>query len=375
MIPTTQAGYNNGTQYQIELRRDDGTRLKIIDNVGGFNFTSAVNDVGRFSITLPADFDRTLIAIDRRVQFWRRPPGGGQYLEFQGLIRGITTSTSETGATTRQVYGFSLAYLLSGRVIAAAAQATNAVATAEAADDLCKRIVKNELGSSASAARALSSTCFSTAVNTTLGPTLTRSFSYDALLSVLQRVAEAARTAGTELYFDVVSTGETTFEFKTFTGQRGQDRTGGGKELVFELGRNLLEPQLDENWENEVNYAYALGQGVGTDRMTATAEAATRSTLSLFARRESAVNANTETTAAGLADTADARILAGRPVTTFTGKLLSLSGSIYGLDWGFGDRVKINYDGLQFTAMVRAVTIAVNGEGYESIDAMTESYL
>ena len=266
--------------------------------------------------------------------------------------------------------------LLRARVVAATTDSANAIITAEAADDAMKRIVTNELGASASAARQISSAYFSVAANATAAPTLTKVFSYANLLDVLRDLAEASRTAGTELYFDLVPTGETTFQFQTFTGQRGADRTTTlSRELVLSPAKNLVEASLELDARAAASFGYGLGQGLGAARTIQTAEDTEVTGLSVFGRRELAINAGAETAAGGVTQAAQHALSQARPRYTFSCVVANAPGSIYGVDWGYGDRLTVDFDGQQFTAMVRSVVVSVAGAGAETITPVMEAYL
>jgi hypothetical protein len=362
MFSAPEVAYQNGTNWQIELCRDDGTRLCIIDTVGAFSMTSIVNNVGNFTLTLPQGFNKTLIARDRRILFWRRPASGSMYLEFEGLIRKITTSADEYGNITRIIGGPSLEYLLSGRVVPWTAGQTTATQTMTA-DNMLKYVAWMNAGTSAEATRQYSSTVFSVQSYTTSGPTVTKTFGYRGALDVMREVCDAARQYGTETYFSIFPTGSVTFEYRTQINQPGSDRTGAGNTIIFGLEYgNLKNPRLIEDWTNEYNYVYALASD-----QTVTTAADSRGQSSLFALRETTVRG-------GVAD-ARAKVVASRPALTFTAELLSVPRSIYGLDWRFGDRVTITFDGRQFAALVRSVTISVNETGAETISSLVEAYL
>lgn len=364
----------NGTQSEIWLQRDDGTRLAVIDSAIEFDCTRVVNNVGNFHIALPEGFDSTLAALDRRVLIWRKPVGGAMYLEFVGLIRRITSTTNTNGNTKQVISGPGLNALLAARVVAYYAGSAYASKTA-AADDMMREIVRENLGASATdTARALPSTAFSLQADYSLGPSLTKSFSYRNVLDVLREISDAARLAGTPVYFDIEATGAESFEFRCYLNQRGQDRTLYGPIFGLDFG-NIARPTLDQDAGDECNYAYGLGQGEGEAREVQEASDTGRTGRSLYARWEAVANAVNESDPAGVLDAADARVIDGRPVTTFTAELLSVPGAVYGKDWGFGDKITVTYAGLQFSAIVRAVTVSVDETGRESVDSIIEAIL
>jgi len=358
-------------------------RVDLVEGVVKFSYTLAVNSYGPFSLTLPEEVDLNILALDNRVLFWRRPPGGQLSLDYEGFIRKRRTMADRSGNIVRVVSGYSLEYLLAGRQVAYPAGHAQASQT-DQADDMLKAIARFNLGSSALTGNGrksngdLSTTFFSVEADAAGGPSITKAFSYRNVLDVLKEIAQAARTAGTEVYFAIRPTTEAAFEFQTRIGQPGRDRTSdtGQGGLIFGLDRGNLElPILEEDATDEVNYAYALGQGEGANRVIQTAEDTTRSQRSLWGKREGKIDARQNSSAAGVTDEADSLLVARRPVNMFSAKLLSRPGSVYGLDWWFGDRVTVSFDARQFDALVRAVTVSVDETGREEIDTMLEAYL
>lgn len=382
--------YQNGTQYELWLAEHNGTRLAIMDLAGYFSFTRALNNIGFFSIVLPVGFDAGLLAKDRRVYFWRKPVGGVLNIAFEGFIRNIITESDREGGIVRIIQGPGLNYLLSGRYAAYPEANTNVdtTVTPVAADDLLKAVVRTNLGATATTANGrkasgvIDAAYFGVAADLTLGPTLSMAFSYRNVLEVCREICDASRTAGTELYFEIVPAtedGDThTMEFRTYIGQPGRDRTSdsadGGKTFGPDFS-NMAEPKLVENATDEINRAFALGQGQDSAREIQTSEDVTRQGASPFALREGIVWAMAATTAAAVLDAADAAVVAGRPRAILTGKLISMPGYIYGLDVDFGDRVTVSFDGRQGDALIRAATITVDENSDEQVDVAFESYL
>lgn len=372
MIPLYQM-LQNGTLYEIALARDDGARLATLDTVGKFSYTLALNRPGAFSLVLPADFDRRKIAKDRRVTIWRRPLGGANRIAFAGLVRLIDTAGAPP---VRTLAGPCMNVLLEQREVAYAAGSTQADQSG-AADTIAVNIVTQNHGSSATAARQFPAAYFGAAASPAGASTATKAFSYRNALDVLTELANTARQVGTGFYFGVVPTSETQVEFRTRTNEWGRDRTADtGTGLIFgvEYG-NMENPHFTEDYTAEINVVYGLGQDDGPARSVQTAEDTARSGLSIWARSEASVNASSEPTDAGVLAAARARVIAGRPRLAFTADLLSVPGAVYGKDWDFGDRVTCTYDGRQFDALVRAVTVSVNETGAERIDAKLEALL
>jgi hypothetical protein len=103
--------------------------------------------------------------------------------------------------------------------------------------------------------------------DTSSGPSISRSASWRNLADLLTDLSKASRAEGTEVFWDVketVGTGSISFNFQTKTGQPGADLTSS---VVFDEARgNLEESSLTEDYTQEVNYVYGLGQGQGENR-------------------------------------------------------------------------------------------------------------
>jgi hypothetical protein len=219
-------------------------------------------------------------------------------------------------------------------------------------------------------------TNFSVQADLSDGPIIAKSFSFDRLLlpsggGVLAALAKASREAGTEVFFDVVvsdvSSSSISFEFRTYTGQPGQDVSD---RVVFDQDRgNLTDPFLEFNYRDEVNYVYGGGRGEGEARNIQQAYDAVRYNASRWNRCEGFANATNQTTDDGVREAARAVLELGRPKRYFGGMPVDTLGTRFGVDWNFGDRVTARYRGEEFTMIIRVVTISVDEMGHETIDA------
>jgi len=369
-------------QYEIKLLRDDGTRLKTLDSVEKFEYTNVVNGLGDWSLTLDYGFDKTLIDFYRRIEFWRRPPGGMLSLDFMGLLLDIEQWQDDNGNERLRIGGESFNHILSGRQIAYYAGHAQADQT-DQADDLMYNIVSYNLGSNATTANGrklagnLSSTYFSVEGNNGLGPSISKAFSYRSVFEVLVEIASAARTAGTEVYFMVERYDDNKVVFRTKIDQPGNVRTSDlANGLTFGTTFGTLKnPRLLRSVRSQINVGYGLGQNEGAAREVQTSEDTTRSGASLWSKREGKIWATLDASAASVLDAADQLITENRIGQRFTGDLVNRAGALYGKDWGFGDRITISEFGYQFEALIRAATVSVAGDKKEKITSHIEAYL
>jgi hypothetical protein len=212
-----------------------------------------------------------------------------------------------------------------------------------------------------------------------LGPILTQSFAWGALLTssglgILPQIAKAAREAGTEVFFDVVpdvvSSTAITFQFRTYTGQPGMDVSD---RVVFDQERgNLEDPFLEYDYSEEANYVYAGGQGEGAARNVQQVYDAARYGASAWGRCEGFADARNESTDDGVIAAGNSFLESGRPVRRFGGTPVDTRGTRFGTDWDVGYRARARYLGQEFDAIIRAVSLGMDGEGQETVQARLE---
>lgn len=233
-------------------------------------------------------------------------------------------------------------------------------------DDMMKAVVNDNFIAATSSTRNLSSRLFGKAADTSAAPTIDKSFAWDDVPEALKDIADTCASHDTtpmRLYWDIEANLSATpiFLFRTYTDQRGLDRTA---TVEFSESRgNLIDTDLDEDWTNEWNHVTASGQGEGADRRTATAEAVARSGRGPLSRRERVKSAtfiefdDTD----GLQDEANAVLEEGRPRSLFTGTAINTPQAIFGKDWNLGDIVTAVSDGEVFTPEIEAVEITIQG--------------
>ncbi len=368
------------TKHELWLTDDSGNRLDLLDEVESFNWTRVINGIGRCRINLKGDFDRSLLARDNRIEVWRAPtPASDLRLENIFFIRRPIITTGVTGLQRQTIFAMDPTELLDRRIVAYVTGGSQSSKT-DLVDDMMKEVVDENLGSSAGvdgfgASRGFDSSFFSVQADAGAGPSITKSFAWRNVLVLLQDLSDAAREAGTEVYFAIVPTSVTTFEFQTFIDQPGQDRRlpAGSGPILFSLGQGNIElPILEDDFEQEINYVYGGGQGEAAARDIQEVRDLDRINASIWNRRESFRDSRHETTSAGVTDEAEIRLIEGRPRRRFSTDLLSVDGARYGLDWDFGDRITVEYLKEQFNGLIRAVSINVDSEGLETVSGRLE---
>src|SRR3990167_2102870 len=362
------------SEHECWLHDPYGNRLALLDTTHGFGYARVVNNAGWWAIPLPGDFDDSLLKIDGIVEFWRKPEGGALRLQTSGFLRVITESTDAQGVDSIQIEGPDKNELISRRIVAYAAASSQADKT-DQVDDMLKAIARENLGSSASAARNLTALGFTVHPDLAAGPSITRGFAWREVSRIYREIVDASAGVGTDLYWDIVPTSANAFELRTYIGQLGVDRSygSGSNPVLFGLlWGNLAEPKLTRDYSKEGTTIYAGGQGEGANRGIVEVADVTRLNRSPWNRREAFVDARNERDTDGGTTVANARLNDGRPRLRFIGKLLDTPQAVYGKDWNFGDRVTVEYRGRQLDGLVEAVTVKVDAEGNETVEARFE---
>lgn len=370
---------NNLTPAVVEIFLCDptGVRIDCLDYVTDYSYAQTINTPAPFSLRLPSKFDRKKIKLDNIVEIWRGFGPGTLKLDYCGFLRDWKFG-DEMGVDYTDLFGWSTLYLMPGRVVARTGGWTGA------ADDLQKGIVKDELGSDAAAGRDLTSVGggFTIQANLTDGQTSNKVSSWRNVLELCQELSDESAQLGTELYFDIVPdvssavTGALAFQLRTFTDQRGSDRTWDSSKPVF-IGKewgNFQNGEYGEYHSDEINYVYALGKGEGYSRKLAEVSDTARMGLSIWNRREGIKNASQATYSdiTQVESEANAYMYENRPKFFFGGDIVETPAFRYGRDWGFGDRVTAIYAGIQKDAMIKSVLVQRDSSGQENITARLE---
>lgn len=328
---------------------------------------------------MPVSFDPELIAPnrDRMVQIWRQPSGGRLGLWRVYFVRRRRFSTRGSQEIV-EIGGPDVNDLLRRRIVAAFAGSAQAEKT-DFADDMMKEVVTQSIANGVAPTPTAGTRVWSNlsvAADLSDGPTITKSFPFDKLLTtsgqgVLDVLSRASKEAGTEVFFDivpnVVSSSSITFRFQTFTGQPGQDVSD---RVIFELpSGNLREPSLEEDYTEEENYIYAAGQGEEADRNVQQVYDSTRYSQSIWGRCEGFADARNQSADNGVREAGRDALNEGRPRIKFSAIPMDTVGTQFGIDWDFGYLVQARYKNRQFNSIIRAVVISLDDEGNETISA------
>ena len=367
---------------EIYLCDPFGMRIECLDYVTEYDYTLLANEPGTFRLKMPAKFDRKNVRLDNIVEIWRGHLPGSLKMEYCGLLRAWKFA-DDAGVNYTELYGYSTMELLRRRIVKDNAGIVQTLMTGYA-DNLVKAIVKDQLGSDAIAGRNLTSVGGGFTIQDDLsdGQSITKDFFYKNVLEIAQEIADASKQAGTAVYFDVVpvqtsvTTGMLGLQLQTFTGQRGNDRTFDSSNPAY-IGLdwgNLENGELTYDYSEEVNVAYALGQGEGLTREIVEVDDAPRKWKSIWNMREGSKDARS-------CDAGDTAALTGeaqtyldehKPKISFSGDIVETPAFRYGHDWWFGDKTTLVYADMELDANIDKVLVSRGDDGQETITARLE---
>lgn len=350
--------------YKLHIRTPTGGLIAVATDFLSMGYTKRRSALGVGVFTLSGKhLSATSLERDGIVEIWRQDLRSGLpwYRDFSGLIRGIRWTRTDLEAVT--VTLASPLDLLRRRIIAFPADTASRSSFAnDPAETILKTIVRYNATALATVANgrdlAGNFTNLSLSVEADLGrgaQTATAN-SRRPLLEVCQEIRDSAG----DLDFDIIQTGDATFEFRYYDGQRGSDKTGS---VVFAIERgNVAMVDYLEDWDGQANVAVVAGQGEGAAREVQVVYAddyasADHSEIFVDAR-----DVDPGDTARLVARGGSALLeVAGLHELTFD--VISSRSTVYGRDWDLGDVVTGLYRNVEAKLWVEEVSISVDQAG------------
>lgn len=388
------------SQYELWLTDDSGRRLRLLDDLAFFSYTRALDAFGTINLGLPFGLVADLIPYfkpDWRVDVWRSPAYGiPMRREEAFMLRKPVVYTRQDGVQMVQYYGRNGVDLLKRRSVAQRTGTSYAKKT-DQIDDLMKAYVREQMlyGSALDEdgvvdnGRAWPQNEFSVQGDAGLGPSVTRDFAGRTVYDICRDLVKTAdqlhldASSNRRIHFDVVPvdvSGVTTannsplgWDFRTYADLRGGDRTSA---LEFSLeNENIEKPSFGEDHLDEVTAVWVRGNGSGETEIITPVEDSIRVASSRWNRVEAVVSASSETTTAAAQAAGQVELGKKRPEEVLNVTFLNSPGgavaprSLYGVDWDFGDLVKVNYARRQFEVEIALVYVSVDESGKEHITA------
>jgi len=356
-------------RYELVWYTHEGIRKGVIQAFNSLEYIKTQNTIGSLVVDLPRglmQYDQ--FSVGDIFEVWREKNG---VLELQNetayFLQNWEFWTDNNGAEYIRLTAFDANWLLDTAVVIAKSTSAQADKT-DQPDDMMKAIVREQLGSLAAADRQKLAVAPDLSA---AGASITKAFAYRNVLTILQELCEVAQEKNNVwLGFDVVRTAPGTFEFRTYTGQRGQNhgRASGDPRLVGKQYGNLSQATFGTYHADERNCVLVAGQGEEDARVLVTRSNPTRYLASKWNRREYFKDSRDDSTTAALEADGDAALDEFRPRQVLTGKLHDTPGMQYNIHYQFGDVLSAEAFGYHVDCHVGSVRVRVDQDGGEQLD-------
>ena len=356
--------------YQVHWFDHEGGKKGIFQVPVSLEYVRTVNDVGSLIITFPrAFYQYEDFAVGDMLELWREKNGNVTIQnETAYFLQDWEFFMDNDGAEYVRLTAFDANWLLDTRLTWAKGGSTGSNKT-DYPDDMMKAIVSDQMLTNATKPeRNLPITCAPDL--SAGGAQITKEFPYRSVLAVIKEIAETAEENGVWVGFDVVRTGVGTFQFRTYTGQRGMDhgRSSGDPRFVGKQYGNFSQATFGEFHAEERNVILVGGEGEGSARVLVERKNEDRIGASQWNRREYFVDASDSEESDALEVEGDAALCKFKPKQVLTGTMHDTPGMQYGVHYGFGDILSVEAFGYFVDCHVKSVRVRVDQDGGEQLD-------
>lgn len=357
-------------QYQVRLYDTSYNLKAIFDNWSTCVIEHQVNRASTLQFAIPDNDTRTaLFVVDAFIEVWRRNAEAGidWYAEYGGFVRTTQHVLSNEGRRIFNVWARGYIDLLKRRSIRYYADTSGSTKTGPA-ETVMKEFVEENAGPSATVANGRKTDGVTDGLTVqadgALGSDWTGARAWRNLLEVLQEITESVN----DIDFDVVKTGATSFEFRTYSPQLGTDRREGVAAdpltLAVELG-NMTNVYVTTPRTDEITSVLVLGEGEGVDRVTTEVQGASLGD-SPWNLIEVDRDARTEETVDGLTAVGNQVVADSAPRIQFAFDIVETPSTVYGRDFVLGDLLTARYGSTTVGVKVEKVNLNV-AQGRETI--------
>lgn len=366
---------------EVRLFSAAGELVALFDTWRSLQYQHKLNSSGFFTFIIDANDSRaSLFEEDGQIEVWRWIPGAlDPYREFEGLIEDPDLTFFSNSNFQYTIVGSGYNGML-GRRIIAYTDNTAFSQKSDAAETVMKEYVDENCTSNADATRVEGTQADAEIPNLTVqadtgnGATWSGERSGKPVLETLQQIAIYSENQGDGIDFQVVGTrasnaGPASFEFRTYPGQLGDDRTTDGLDASTGLNSagnapHVFSPDLDnietmryaQKIRASATSVYVWGNGTGAARTFGYDEDATKTGLG---RREVMRGGGNQTSDAERDALAAEWLENLTAEEVFTFVPLEVASSRYGVHWFFGDRVTARLGSIERNKKITAITITV----------------
>lgn len=357
------------TRYQIKLYNQLGQYVRDVTQFFSLDIVRTENTVGALRLDLPPVYNLEDFAVDSQLAIYAAIDNlpARLLLDTVYFVR-KSSYVIENGRTIIRLTAADANDLLARRIINYVAGSSQA-SKSGTVDVVVKAIVTDNFVSR----NALSH--FTVSAASTAGPTITQSFAWRNVLTVIQDIANASAQLGTYYSFEVFALGPDNFEFRSYFGQRGLDRTMNASNAPTVMSienKRLGNVSLTSDHTNEANVVICAGQGEGADRTKITVQDDTALNATPYSRVEQFKDSRNNATVAAVTTDANTTLRESRALTLFEATVQQTPTNRFGLEYDFGDTVTAVFLGQSFDCRLSSIEIALS-DGKETITSKLRS--
>ncbi len=301
--------------------------------------------VGELALELsPTAVDPSFLVQDARIGVWRSINGRAATLDGNALFLLQDVETSASGMTLAAMHANCL---LHARTINYASDGVFVQRVAAPADNQIKAFARENLGALINGALRYGaetyadlSSYLSIAADLGLAPSIpVADVAQRYLDEVIRDLCQQSATAGTYLTAMVEAITPALLELRTYTGQRGVDRSrSSGQPLTLSEAKGSVENvKVKKSWRESASFIIAGGAGDGSGRAVATALDTARAGASPFGRRERFIESSDTADLAVLQQVANAELRRAREIITMEADLRESDTAMRGVQYDLGD--------------------------------------
>jgi hypothetical protein len=343
--------------YEVYILTPQNVLRAVVTNFSRLEYTLVVNAIHALTLELPGvvEFEE-----DDRIEVYR---DGALVGDTQFLAAEISTRLSAGGEYTTVVSAVGALAVLNWPVVNYAPGMLQSHQSGYAGD-VIKQLARQNLGSLATDTARNMSEYLAVQDYANDGALVSVDSGWRRLLDVIKEVAGCSAENGIDLFYDVVKNASGKLELRTYTGQRGTDRST--TVLLTPERANMGDCVLTRDYSTGANRVIVGGTGQELWRVVTEVPNSAQVNSSPWGYiKEHFYTCQAETVNnAVLAGQSYLRLSANK--VTLSGTPIQTPGTQYGVHYGWGDQVSIEFLGYVAVVSVDRVQVSVQ-DGKEDV--------
>lgn len=363
----------NDSRYQIVVTNPYGKTIQVIDEFNSVDYARKVNDVGELSLVVEDRYPSWVLVPENRIEVWRKRSGVAKLdmnatWFIQSTVRTIAGTSKFMEVSAHDQIG-----LLKRRVIPYN-EGNPTTEKQDLGDDVLKAIMRENFGALAYDTERDLSAYLTIQADAGLAPQVTVFCAKDNVFDVAKDIVDACYTGGTFMAYDFAYMPDNgKFEFRTYVGQRGIDRSvsAGSKATIIGIEQgSIAEIKFYDDRTEEYNFIYCGAKDLVGIEPPKEAKNEQSIGLSPFNRKEFHETSSSSDDPGELQTQANSTLQAKRATKRVEATLSTeFALTEYGDKFDYGDIITLSFDGKMYNMFVNAISVKIDQNG-ESIEVV-----